>query len=180
MVTDMSKEKKIPLIIILVAAGLFLLGRFGLKLGSWEFDSYEKFRKTAYVRFSVDIPEGAADQKFFCNNSGVRRYSLYAFTLDKDGYDKLIRSMVEKYHVESNPESAYAQYYLKKAGEVYNPNSVADSFPINLRYDKVINDDISSYTIILYSPMHSGSSCSAMVANPVTGRIVVMNRGNIR
>ena len=29
MVTDMSKEKKIPLIIVLIAAGLFLFGRFG-------------------------------------------------------------------------------------------------------------------------------------------------------
>ncbi len=28
--------------------------------------------------------------------------------------------------------------------------------------------------------MNTGTSCSELVANPATGRIVVMNRGNIR
>ena len=181
----MDKKTRIPLIILLVIAGMFLLGRFGFNLGSREYRSYEEFRRNAYLRLTVDIPEGATDQRFFSNNSGIGKYSLYAFTLDKEGYDKFIRSMVVKYNLECSPEDdnakyGYAQYYMKKPGDVQYPGSEGDSFPLNLKYDKVIDDNIRSYSIILFNPMYSGTSSSALVANPVTGRIVVMNKGNIR
>ena len=84
----MIKKIWIPLIIILVIVGLFLIGRFWFKLGSKQYDSYEKFKKEAYLRLTVDIPTGASDQKFFTNNLGIVEYSLYAFTLDKEEYDK--------------------------------------------------------------------------------------------
>lgn len=181
----MSKKIKIPLIIILAIAGLFLLGRFGLKLGSRQYDSYEKFRENAYLRFSVDIPAGASDQRFFTNNIGIGKYSLYAFTLDKEEYDKLISSLVAKYDLECDPEDDNAKYgsarfYMKKVSEVQNPDSYGDSFPINLKFDKVIDDDINSYDVIYFYPMYTGSSTCGLVANPDTGRIVVMNKGNIK
>ena len=69
---------------------------------------------------------------------------------------------------------------MKKTGEVQNPGSYGDSFPLNLNYDKVISDDIGSYYIILLSPMYTGTSSSALVANPDTGRIVVVNIENLR
>lgn len=74
----------------------------------------------------------------------------------------------------------YSEYYLKKTGEVQYPGSYGDSFPLDLDYDKVIDDNIGSYYIILFDPMHSGSSCFALVANPDTGRIVVVNTTNLR
>ena len=181
----MSKKIWIPLIIILVIAGLFLIGRFGFKLGSRQYDSYEKFREEAYLKLTVDIPAGASDQRFFTNNLGLGTYSLYAFTLDKEEYDKFISSLVAKYDLKSNPEddnarNEFAQFYLKKAGEVLDSDSYADSFPTNLRYEKVIDDDINSYDVILFYPQYSGSFTYGLFANPVTGRIVVMNKGSIR
>jgi hypothetical protein len=74
----------------------------------------------------------------------------------------------------------YSEYYLKKTGEVQYPGSYGDSFPLDLNYDKVIDDNIGSYYIILFTPMYSGSSSSALVANPDTGRIVVVNIENLR
>ena len=88
----MSKKIWIPLLIVLVIAGLFLIGRFGLKLGSWEYDSYGEFiSNSSPLRLSVSIPEGASDQRFYCNNTFIGKYSLYAFTVDKAGYDGFIR-----------------------------------------------------------------------------------------
>ena len=55
-----------------------------------------------------------------------------------------------------------------------------DDFPIHLAYDKVIDDDINDYDIILYNPVGTGSVGYGLVANPDTGRIVVFNVGNIR
>ena len=172
----MSKKTLIPLIIVLAVAGAFLIGRFGLKLGSWEYNSYGEFiSNSSPLRLSVSIPEGASDQRFYCNNTLIGKYSLYAFTVDKAEYDQFIRSVILNYG-----NGVYSEYYLKKTGEVQNPGSYGDSFPLDLDYDKVISDNIGSYYIILFDPMHSGSSSSALVANPDTGRIVVVNIENLR
>lgn len=182
----MIKKIWIPLIIILVIAGLFLIGRFWIKLGSKQYDSYEKFKKYAYLRFTVDIPAGASDQKFFTNNLGIGGYSLYAFTLDKEEYDKFIDYMVEEYDLESNPDDEKvrrddAQFYLKKFSEVLQDNdSYEESFPTKLKYKKVIDDDINTYDVILFYPQYSGSYSYGLFANPATGRIVVMNKYSIR
>lgn len=40
----MNKKILIPVIIVLAVIGIVLFGRFGMKLGEWEYDSYEEFR----------------------------------------------------------------------------------------------------------------------------------------
>ena len=170
------------MIIVLAIAGLFLIGRFGLKLGSWEYSSYGEFiSDNSNLRFSVDIPAGASNQKFYRNNTLIGSYSLYAFTLDSEGYNAFVRSIVLEYNLESGSDNGnYSEFYMKRVSEAQIPGSYGDSFPLNLDYDKVIDDNIGSYYIILFDPMHSGSSCSALVANPDTGRIVVVNTMNLR
>lgn len=181
----MNRKSRMLLIVILVVAGLFLIGRFGFKLGGSQYDSFEKFRKDAYLKLIVDIPAGASDQKFYSGNLGVAEYSLYAFTLDKDEYNRFINSMAMKYDLESNSEydkgrNAYAEFYMKKVSDIQYSNSYGDSFPTDLKYEKVINDYISYYDVILFYPQYSGSFTYGVFANPNTGRIVVMNKGSIR
>ena len=176
----MDKQIRIPLIIILALAGTFLFGRFVLKLGGWEYDSYEDFKKNAYLKLTVDIPAGATDQKFYYKNVGLGERSLYAFTLNRDDYNKVIRSMAAEYHLDSNANTGYAEYYMKKVKDIQYPDDPVDSFPMDLDYDKVLSGDISNYDVIIYSPMYSGSSSCGMIANPGTGRIVVFNIGNIK
>ena len=61
----MSKKTLIPLIIVLAVAGAFLIGRFGLRLGSWEYNSYGEFiSNSSPLRLSVSIPEGAPIKGF--------------------------------------------------------------------------------------------------------------------
>lgn len=181
----MKKKHLIPLIIILSLAAVVLLGRFGLKLGTWEYDTFEEFKANAYLRFTVDIPAGATDQKFYYKNIGIGKRSLYAFTLDETGYNKLIQSMVVKYNLKCDPEDdnakyGYALYYMKKVSDVQNPDDPVNDFTLNLDYGKVTYGDISNYDIIVYSPMYSGTNSYGMIADPVTRRIVVFNIGNIR
>lgn len=181
----MRKKILIPVIIILALAAVFLLGRFGMKLGTWQYDSYEEFKDNANLRFTVEIPAGATDQKFYYKNIGIGKRSLYAFTLNEAEYNKLIRSMVNKYDLECDPEDdnakyGYAFYYMKKVNDVQHPDDPLGNFPMELDYGKVTYGDIGNYDIIIYSPMYSGTNSYGMIADPGTGRIVVYNADNIR
>lgn len=181
----MNKKIAIPLIIVLALAGTFLFGRFVLRLGGWEYDSYEDFKKNAYLKLTVDIPAGATDQKFYYKNVGLGERSLYAFTLNSTDYNKFIRSMEIEHNLICDPEDyakygCYAEYYMKKVKDIQYPDDPIDSFPMNLDYDKVVSGDISNYDVIIYSPMYSGSTSWGMIANPGTGRIVVFSIGNIK
>ena len=100
----MNKKIAIPLIIVLALAGTFLFGRFVLRLGGWEYDSYEDFKKNAYLKLTVDIPAGATDQKFYYKNVGLGERSLYAFTLNNTDYNKFIRSMEAEHNLICDPE----------------------------------------------------------------------------
>ena len=52
----LKKVLKVSLISIAGLVAIILYGRFVLKLGSWQYDSFEAFKKDAFLRFVVDIP----------------------------------------------------------------------------------------------------------------------------
>ena len=181
----MNKKILIPLIIIVILACFILLFRFGFKVGDWQYDSFSEFEKDAYIRIKADIPAGAVNQKFFYSNYLIGRRSIYAFTLDKESYDEFIGSLVKRYELEGNPSdesnnNSYSEWYLKKVSEAVNPQDPIYSFPTTLKFDKVIDDDINDYSIILFDSVGTGTSGGGIVANPNTGRIVVFNIGNVR
>ena len=168
----MKKKVLIPVVGILCFVGLILFGRFVLKIGSRQYDSYEAFCEEAFLRFSVDIPKEAEDCRFFYQNMGIGKRSLYAFSLNEKAYRELIEGLIAKY--------GSSQWYLMKVRDACNLEYELDNFPIHLAYDKVIDDDISDYDIILYDPVGTGTVGYGLVANPDTGRMVVFNMGNIR
>ena len=182
----MRKKPNIIVIILLSIVGIFLFGRFGLKIGNWEYDNFAEFKRNAYTRFVVDIPEGATDQKFFCRNTLFGEYSIYAFTPDKASYDKIINQYVREYNLTANPAddsnkyNSYASYYRMKVRDAHDPHNEPFDFPVDFHFEKVIKDDIRNYDIILYSPVGTGTSGYGLVVNPNTRRMVVYSEGNIR
>ena len=181
-----KKIIKTAIILVLLPVVLYFTGRYWFKLGGWQYDTYEEFNEKSYNGFKLDIPEGATDQKFFYRNAGFGRYSVYAFTLEKDSYDRFIGTLVEKYKLEGDPSSelnnkyGYPAWYMMKVKDATDLEYELDEFPVNLHFENVIDDDIRDYDIIVYSPMGTGTSGRAITANPDTGRIVVYSQGNIR
>lgn len=181
-----KKIIKTAIILVLLPVVLYFTGRYWFKLGDWQYDTYEEFNEKSYNGFELDIPEGATDQKFFYRNAGLGKYSVYAFTLEKDSYDRFIGTLVEKYKLEGDPSSelnnkyGYPAWYMMKVKDATDLEYELDEFPVNLHFENVIDDDIRDYDIIVYSPMGTGTSGRAITANPDTGRIVVYSQGNIR
>lgn len=174
----MNKKILIPVIIVLAVIGIVLFGRFGIKLGEWEYDSYEEFSKNFSVRFPVDIPENAKYQRFYCKNTGLGSFYICAFTLEKDDYNKLINPLIAEYR--SKGEDYYPKWFLMKVGDAHYPDYSLYDFPVHLAFDKVGAGDIRNYVIIQYSPVGTGTSGHGLVANPDTGRIVIYREGHIR
>ena len=67
-----------------------------------------------------------------------------------------------------------------KVSDAANIDYELNRFPVHLPFDKVIDDNINDYVIIVYSPVGTGTSGCGIIANPDTGRIVVYSEGHIR
>ena len=160
-------RSKKPILIVIVA--VILLGvlyvKFGMKLGSKHFNSYEDFRSYAYTRTDVGMPEGAEDAQFYFTNSISEYCSIYAFTLKGNDYKKFM-----------NTRSAYKnnEYYGMSVSEALASESEISK---NIPFNEVIGDSISNYEFIEYSPMGAGKHGSGMAVNPNTGRVVVFTQG---
>ena len=182
----LKKVLKVSLISIAGLVAIILFGRFVLKLGSWQYDSFEAFKKDAFLRFVVDIPEGATDQTFFYENIGVGKNSLYAFTLDDEAYEDFISDLEAEYDLknvngdENAQKYGYPKWYGMKVKDAHDDEYILDDFPIYLDFDKVTDGDVSEYEIIVYSPVGTGSVGYGVIADPATGRVVVFNKGNIK
>ena len=130
------------------------------------------------MRFPVNIPENAKDQRFYYKNAGIGRFFICAFTLDKHEYNEFINPLIQEY--KSKGEDYYPKWFLMKVRDAHDPDYSLDDFPVHLAFDKVINDNIKDYEIIQYSPVGTGTSGFGLVANPATGRIVMYREGHIR
>ena len=156
-----------PILIVIVA--VILLGilyvKFGMKLGSKHFKTYEEFRSYAFTRTDIGLPEGAEDPEFFFTNSLSEYCSIYAFTLKGNDYKKFMNAQA----VRKNTE-----WYGKSVSEALAADSeLSGSIPFN----EVINDSIYNYEFIEYSPIGAGKHGSGMAVNPNTGRVVVFTQG---
>ena len=156
-----------PILIVIVA--VILLGilyvKFGMKLGSKHFKTYEEFRSYAFTRTDIGLPEGAEDPEFYFTNSLSEYCSIYAFTLKGNDYKKFMNTQA----VRKNTE-----WYGKSVSEALAADSeLSGSIPFN----EVINDSIYNYEFIEYSPMGAGKHGSGMAVNPNTGRVVVFTQG---
>lgn len=169
----------VVLVIALVIGGIFLFGRYALGIRERNYDTYEDFKEEAMIKIFVDIPQNASDCKFYSNNIYIGKTSIYAFTLDENDYEEFLDGIIEEYQLEEEETEenvgtkSYRQWYLTKVKDANDPNYTLDNFPTYLKFEKVIDDDINDYDIILYSPQGPGSSSCGLVVNPESRRVVV-------
>lgn len=155
--------------ILIVIAAVILLGvlyaKFGMKLGSKHFKTYQEFRSYAYTRTDVGMPEGAEDPEFYFTNSLSEYCSIYAFTLKDNDYKEFMNRQAVRKDTE---------WYGKNVSEALADDSeLSDNIPFN----EVINDSIYNYEFIEYTPMGSGKHGAGIAVNPNTGRVVVFTQG---
>lgn len=156
-----------PILIVIVA--VILLGilyvKFGMKLGSKHFKTYEEFRSYAFTRTDIGLPEGAEDPEFYFKNELSDYCSIYAFTLKGNDYKKFMNAQAVRKDTE---------WYGKSVSEALAADS---ELSVSIPFNEVINDSIYNYEFIEYSPMDAGKHGSGMAVNPNTGRVVVFTQG---
>ncbi len=180
--------KKLLVIVLVIAAligGMFLFGRYVLNIGEREYDNFEDFKEEAIIKLFVDVPQNAYECEFYTNNIYIAKTSIYAFSLAGNDYDEFLEGIIEEYHLEEEESEenvgtkSYRKWYLTKVKDANDSYSL-DNFPTNLKFNKVIDDDIEDYDIILYSPQGTGSSSYGLVVNPTTGRVVIYNFASVK
>lgn len=181
-------KKLFALLLILFAffAVVFCFGRFVLGFGGFSYDSFDEMASGTNFYYYVDPPESAYDCKFYKNNIAISKYCIYAFSLPEEDYDALIDDLIKEYHLEEEETEEnigtqeYRKWYLTKVRDAKNPDYELDDFPFSLEFDKVIDDDIKDYDIILNKPQGCGSSSSGLVVNPSEHRIVCFNYASFK
>jgi len=185
---EMIMRKKtliILIVVVFIIAVIALYARFGLKVGTWKYDSFEELNSAHPVKIHVDIPVGATDQRAVYKGTGIGYSSIYSFTLNENQYQQFIKDMYDEFDIGFDPDGAhpghgYAEWYMMNIVDAANIDNELDRFPVYLPFDEVIDENINDYVIIVYSPVGSGTIGCGIIANPDTGRIVVYSEGHIR
>lgn len=181
---DVKTGKKIAkalviVLIVILALGCFI--HFVLGIGSWHGKSFEDYRARAYKGGSyslTELPSGAQDFKFQCQRYGIAAYSYAAFTLNGEDYEDFL-SMVSSLGKTSNLDGLdFAGKKVYETMDSYDNYGTYIGFP-KKKCDYVIDDDIKDYTVLYYDSYHgAGSHINAIVTNPDTGRVVIINGGS--
>lgn len=137
-----------------------------------------EFEKQDINFLAYDIPN-EADELCFAYKKGLfMKCRLYAFVLEEESYIAFKDGVLEKYSVDFSDESqlayGYAHWYGMKVSAVDtdDPDYPLDDFPFGLPFEKIIEDDISDYSILLYSPSGTGSSQFGVLCDDAEHKIV--------
>lgn len=177
-----SKTKWLIGTCLLVAGILWLSYTTRVQVGSDRAEFEEQYPN--YLVY--DIPNELSD---FCsvNKNGLfMKYYMYSFTLSEEAYNTYKEAVLKEYSVDISDEKqlaySYAHWYGMKVSDVNkdNPDYTLDEFPFGLPFEKIIEDDINDYSIILYSPCGTGSRQFGILCNDTEHRIVCYYAAQIR
>ena len=154
---------------------------FFMGFGTWQGKSYKTFEERAKcgARYHEELPEEAEDARFRCGNFAVAAYSMEAFTLKGQAYEKFMDSVANMEIGPCDDELNFTGMKVSETMEYYDEYGNYIGFPAGDRYKKLIDDDIRDYTIIYYSAHRgSGSHVFTIATNSDTGRIVIFDSGS--
>ncbi len=140
-----------------------------------------------YQRYLVcDIPNDVNEFRFVNKEGLFAKYFCYSFVLSEESYNAYKETVLKKYSVDISDEEqlayGYAHWYGMKVSDVNkdNPDYILDDFPFGLPFERIIEDDINEYSIILYSPCGTGSREFGVLCNDTEHRIVCFYADQIR
>ena len=177
-----SKIKWIIGLCLLLAGILWVLYSTRIRVGN----DRAEFEKQCRNYLVYDIPNELNE---FCsvNKEGLfMKYYMYSFVLNEESYNAYKEDVLSKYSVDLSDEEqlsyGYAHWYGMKVSDVNkdNPDYILDEFPFGLPFEKIIEDDINDYSIILYSPTGTGSRQFGILCNDAEHRIVCYYAAQIR
>lgn len=125
-----------------------------------------------------DIPNELNEFRSVNKNGLFMKYYMYSFVLNEESYNAYKEAVLREYSVDiSNEEQlayGYAHWYGMKVSDVNkdNPDYILDEFPFGLPFEKIIEDDINDYSIILFSPVGTGTRQFGVLCNDAEHRIV--------
>lgn len=164
-------KKKLPLMIaaaVLIAI-LALLLIPGTKYSGLSTNSMEEFKSAGGLIY-YDVPENAADEKFYFRSLPAYKVSLYSFTLE-DGFDE--------YMDELSKEHEQDKWVGKQLSECKDPDYPADDLPSGEVFGKVDAADIGEYIVVASHPGGTGSRRYGIAVHPETHRFVYFYFGGM-
>lgn len=139
-----------------------------------QFDSQTAFAEHG-GRLPFDIPQTAQDCRFAMRHVPFGRLYLCAFRLDEAECSAYLDALRAQYKLDSEDESdraySYAHWYRMQVSDCVSGDPTED-FPVHLPFDAVTEREIGEATVIVYSPVSTGSRSSGLVLFPDTGEIV--------
>ena len=177
----MKKQWKVIICVFCIGVlfSIWLLVCYGL--GTRTYASLDAYKK-ADGEMLFSIPENAEECRFAIRKTGLGRFYLYAFTLDKQTYDTYIKDVIQKYKLEGEAENeeekrdekyGYRAWYGKKVADCCDREYPLDDFPFELPFSEVTDGSIEDYTVIVYNPRGTSGGSYAMVTDEIAGKIVV-------
>ena len=186
--TEKNKKKRSSIIIwiiglcLLLAGILWVLYSTRLRVGNDRAEFEGQYRNYLVC----DIPKELDEFRCVNKNGLFMKYYMYSFVLNEESYNAYKEAVLTKYSVDISDEEqlayGYAHWYGMKVSDVNkdNPDYILDEFPFGLPFEKIIEDDINEYSIILFSPVGTGSRQFGVLCNDKEHRIVCYYADQIR
>lgn len=177
-----SKTKWIIGLCLFLSGIMWVLYTTRVQVGSdrAEFESqYQKY-------LVYDIPNEANELCFVNKNGLFMKYYCYSFVLDAESYNAYKEAVLKEYSVDILDEEqlayGYEHWYGMKVSDVNkdNPDYNLDDFPFGLPFERIIEEDINDYSILLYSPRGTGTRQFGVLSNDTEHRIVCFYADQIR
>ncbi len=173
----MKNWQKRLIILAGICAAIWMIGRLGVKIGSFRGNSFEKYRNLTNHTLLTELPEKATDFKFQCANLVLGAYNSAAFTLSDNEYEKYIQTLNLRGKDEYD-EYNFTGKKVKDTEGCYDRYGTYRGLPVK-KFKYVTEDDIREYTILYYeSYQGAGSKTYAIMGNSKTGRIVYWFSGS--
>lgn len=177
-----SKTKWIIGLCLLLLGIMWVLYSTRIQVGS----DRTEFEKQCKNFLAYDIPNELDEFCFAYKNGLLMKCRLYSFVLDEESYIAYKEGVLKEYSVDILDEEqsayGYAHWYGMKVSDVNkdNPDYTLDEFPFGLPFERIIEDDINDYSILLYSPCGTGTRQFGVLCNDTEHRIVCYYAGQIR
>ncbi len=136
--------------------------------------------------FGIPIPPSATEFNYYKDDIKVRKSGVCSFVLPQSEFDAYQKDIIERYKVDTQDEGnlsyGYGHWYGMRVCDINadNPGYILDEVPEAIHFEKVINDDIGGYTVLLYSPTGTGTRSFGIFVDNSSRRVVCYYNATIR
>lgn len=154
--------------------GLYLHSIYSYRLeDKEEYDAYmEHLKDYSCTEVAVTYPAWDWYSKYEPTDEELEQMDYLQSNYMNMGYKEVLDM--------SRIDKGFANAYGASVSEFLDLEYSAGNFPRNMPFEKVVPDEIETYTILYYSPIGTGTKAQGILVNEATRRFVVFYLGTAR